>query len=249
MDCLIITKQLTPQFSQFLLDNLVPVLRAHRAVVLVFMDLVNREDDYKLKEKKEKVQVKTSDVFTRTYVPEKVKIVIPPDPLVKDPNGEDPYLDSFSYSIRNMAKVGKVFGPRIEHETREWFFTPLTHLYRLRMHSDMLGVTSSYTPVMSPKLLKTADSKLYTHRKNYSEDNLLESVILGMENVIMESQKWEDKIVYKARFEESLPVLESHLHGMLREGLVTSKRVAETLRRVKLRGEAYGIYNGDSEHN
>lgn len=243
VEALLVTKQMHEDFKDFLLNNFVPVLRAHRAAVLIFLDLVNNEEKYLEEELKANVRPMHSDIFNREYVAKEISLPIPADPLQNGLDTEDIYLDALSYSLRYMFEKGKFTGPRVEQATRDWFFTPLTHLYRLRMHSDMLGVTDSYTPVMSPKLLNTAANKLYTNMKIYSERNLLETAILGIENLIMDSYGSPYKELYKPRFNEALEMLTERLNDLLREGLITGQSVYDTLNRVKARGEVYEIYS------
>lgn len=246
IESLLVTKNLHEGFKEFILDNFIPVLRAHRAAVIIFLDLVNNEETYIAEAEKNKVPLAKSSIFTREYEPETITLNIPADPKEIDKDAEDPYLDSLSFSLRFMFERDKLTGPRVEQATRDWFFAPLSSLYRLRIHSDILGCTDTYIPVMSPKLLNSASSKLYTHLKVYSQRNLLESSILGIENLIMESQDSQYKELFKPRFIEALQMLHDRLQELLAEGLVTGKGVAETLERVKLRGEAYGIYDKDS---
>lgn len=247
IESLLVTKNLHEGFKSFILDNFVPVLRAHKAAVIIFLDLVDNEETYLEEEEKNKIAVSKSSIFTREYEPETLTLNIPVDPKTINPDAEDPYLDSLSFGLRYMFERDSLTGPRVEQATRDWFFAPLSHLYRLRLHSDMLGCTDSYTPVMSPKLLNSSSNKLYTHLKLYGERNLLESSILGIENLIIESQGTDYKEVYKPRFIEALDMLHERLQDLLKEGLVTGKGVAETLERVKSRGEAYGIYDKDSQ--
>jgi len=243
IESLLITKQLNSQFQDFILNSFIPVLRAHRAAVLVFLDLVNKEDEYLQKEAETtKEGLTESTIFNRKYEPEKINLYVPADPTETDPNSEDPYLDGFAYTLRYMFNRRQLTGPRVDQIKKDWYFAPLSHLYRLRMHSDMLGCTDEYTPVMSPKLLNSAANKVYAHLKCYSERNLLESSILAIENVIMESQNTKYKDIYVGTFSELYVMLEENLAGLLRVGLVTSKGVADTLKRVRLRGEVYGLH-------
>lgn len=243
IESLLVTKQLDKRFEDFILTNFVPVLRAHKQACLIFLDLVNNEETYMAEAKRVAGGVSKSSIFSREYKPETINLNIPVDPKKTNPEAEDPYLDALSFSLRYMFETGNLTGPRVEQATRDWFFAPLSHLYRLRMHSDMLGCTDDYTPVMSPKLLVSASNKLYTHLKMYSERNLLESSILGIENIIMESQETSYKQLYIPRFKEALEMLRETLQDLLREGLVTGKGVSETLDRVKMRGEVYDIYD------
>lgn len=245
IEALLVTKQLHEGFQDFILNSFVPILRAHKAAVLIFLDLVKNEDRYISEAVKNKTGLTKSGIFSREYEPETLDLAIPPDPKESDPNNEDPYLDSLSFGLRFMFDKQSLTGPRVEQATRDWFFAPMSHLYRLRIHSDMLEVTNNYTPVMSPKLLNSTSNKLYTHMKVYGERNLLESSILGIENLIMDSQGSPYKALYKPRFKEALEMLQDRLQELLQVGLVTGKGVAETLHRVKMRGEAYGIYDTD----
>lgn len=242
VESLLATKQLHKDFQSFLMESFVPVLRAHNAAVMVFLDLLNRETEYLKEAEMQKRELSQSSLFTRDYEPEHINLYIPEDPSKIDPSVQDPYLDAFSRSLMVIFKGGKIEGPRADQAKREWHFTPLSNLYRLRIFTDKLGCTDSYTPVVSPKVLSNASNIVYAHLKCYNERNLLEASILGIENVIMDSQKTEFKEFAVNRFYDMLKSLEEDLQNLLSEGLVTAQGVAETLHRIKVRGEIYGLY-------
>ena len=240
IESLLITKQLNPQFLDFLKTSFIPLLRAHRAAVLVFLDLVENEEIYLNEAKSTGSQLTKSSIFNRDYQPEKINLYIPPEHTSTD--SADPYLDALSYTLLDGSNQKRISGYRFEQVKKAWFFTPLSQLYKLRLHSDMLGVTNSYTPVMSPKLLNVAYNRVYAHIKCYDERNLLESSILGIENIIMDFQKNPYKEIYAVKFSEAFEYLKENLDDMLRLGLITHEGKIETIKRIQLRGEVYGIY-------
>ena len=245
IEALLATRQLHRDFTSFILDSIFPVLRAHRATVLAFLDLVEREDEFTKQAEENKVELARSTIFSdRNYEPEKLNLYIPEDPSKTNPDVQDPYLDTFCRSLLVIFNGGKIMGPRVDQAKRDWYFTPLSMLYRLRMHCEKLGCLDSYIPVISPKVLSTAANNIYAHDKFYCEHNLLESSILAIENVIIEAQTASDgvKPFLVNRFNEILQQLKKDLEDLLGLGLITAQGAGQTLKRVLARGEIYGLY-------
>ncbi|MFF2798059.1 hypothetical protein, partial [Lysinibacillus xylanilyticus] len=111
IESLLVTKEFHDDFQSFLLDTFVPLLRAHKAVVLIFLDLVNNEETYIEEEKKSKSAISQSSIFTRDYVPHSLNLSIPADPKESNPDAEDPYLDALSFGLRFMFDKGSLTGP------------------------------------------------------------------------------------------------------------------------------------------
>lgn len=243
---LVNTKQLHEDFYTFIEDSVIPIFRAHKAALLIFLDLVNNEQEYLDKEEKEKgdeYKIQTVSIFDREYKAEEVQVAIPKDPTKTKPDAEDPYLDAFTHIIRTLMREGKVIGNFFNESAKSWHFAPLSNIYKMRMMTDLLGCTESYITAISPKVLNTASNHLFSYSKSYDSRTLIEMSILGIENVMMESRESEYKDLYRVRFDTALRDTREILDRILEAGLITAAQWEEALTRVKTRGEEFGIYN------
>lgn len=244
IDNLLASDQLHHSFHPFLIDSFVPVLRAHKAASLIFLDLMDNEDKYLEHERTNTIGIDRASIFNRKYEAESIDL---PIPATYEDLSSDPYLCSMSATLMQLATEDIKMLPRAENVRRAWHFTPLTNLYRLRIHGELLGVYDEYVPVVRPKILKNMSDVLYTHIKTYSEENLVKSNLIVIENLIAESASTEYKQLYTFNFLEMYKIVEEHFRALLDRGLVTAKVVGENLTRLREKAKEYGIYDDPND--
>lgn len=243
---LLMTKNWHPDFNEVITNSLVPLLRGHHSAVLNFLELVGSEEPFEAEEK----ELTKSTVFKRDYISKELELTIPLDPRDmhaaggKMSNDEDPFLDDYSNSLRAFVEEGLYLGPLIDQCTQQHYLAPLSNIHRLFLHAEMLGYKDEYVPVVSPNLIRSVSRKLYVHEKLYSEERLLTSCLLGVDNILNEFISTQYVELYTIRYGVALEHLEKKLEGLISEGLITASGFTETLKYAKLRGEAYGIYSG-----
>jgi hypothetical protein len=242
---LLMTKNWHTDFNDVVTLSLIPLLRGHHAAVLSFLELVSSEEPFT----KEERELAKASIFKRDYTPKTLELSIPLDPRDmhtaggKMSSAEDPFLDDYSRSLRAFVEEELYLGPLIDQCVQQHFLSPLSHIHRLFLHAEMLGCQDEYVPVVSPTLIKSVSRKLYVHEKVYSEERLLASCLLGVDNILNEFGTTPYVDLYTIRYGDAIERLEKKLQGLIEEGLITAGGFTETLEYAKLRGEAYGIYS------
>lgn len=257
---LIATKQLSPIFYGFIKDSVIPVLRAQRQITLVLLELMDKEDEYIAKgladdvveipnfeadeTEEDVIRKDVSQIFTRYFNPEPVKVAIPPE----SPIDKDIYLCPFAqFMYRYIDGDGQFARSLSKDLDKDWFKYPISSLYRMRMHAETLGIEEEFMPAVSPKLIAEMYKYINAHIKVYSEPVLLKQALLHVEMVAFESDKenpGRPSNFWRDRFNDAVEFHRKVLSDLVSEGLILHNSVEGEIEKVRVIARDSGFTNG-----
>lgn len=236
---LLINNSWNAQFTPMLLEQILPLFRAHKSAVNTLIELINNEEELEVRESV--VKIKTSSYFERDYsAPEKAILSVPPKP---EEGIKDQYLDWFMYAVIDHVHGGNAFKEHRQELERQHRLAPLTHLHRLWMHVEKLSIPpEEYCPVMDPDLVNKASQMVTTHIRVYNEKNLVAACLSGITNVIIAHSERGNSQLYRERFSLTFDMMVDNLNKLADEKLISTHSVIDAINYAKERGVSAGLY-------
>lgn len=259
---LLATDNYSHAFNDFVIGNVVPVLRAHGKIVEEFLDLLERENELDvvlresdspatLEEIEDKYRSKVFEMdgvqtvdtsHTQDMNLEPPKLAYQPVPAENDPYS---LLFGSEVEIFNVVRGEKSTARTLTSNViKSWKLSPLSDLLYLRTLADMLGVAGEYTAVVPPRVLENATRILYNNIKFYKPESLIQFLFNGLDICIYDYQAggMTNKPLYHSRFQQLVEVLEVQIDKLIQLGLLPAPMALQELEVRLERGEQLGLW-------